>query len=459
MEERIRNWTSWVALIVTAVIHMMFVSSLWTGVLNSLFHDTQYLIGQGADFFAFYQAGNSILNGLDCYALTEPLAVPYLYPFRYLPYFAYSFGVIINLIPPALAYWLWVCVLIVTVWLAVFRTRRLTRALDRPEWEGRIAMSMWLVFSPIYIELYLGQVTLLAGVLLFFALTSPAFVEGARVGEKTPASLWTLSGLIKLIPFLIAPVLLAAGRVRSVLAGVTTTLLAVLLVPAGLESLQFFLSFNSARNFFISGYPGSHSLKMLVFYLIGEVTGDFRVMTLVLAGMFLVLSLIATLYSRDVWSCAGLFAISYFFIMTDVWEHHYTFIIPFLVLGWIRGRPEEKARWIPIVVTLLLSLPAMPIVSFFSSVSPAVNPIAWDSIWQVVYHSSKVVPTILFYGWLLLTASQFPRTSSDSIRASVQGFWNALAKGPNRPIKKGVLDPGQRGVGETMQVRQDLDKG
>ncbi|TFF94512.1 DUF2029 domain-containing protein [Candidatus Thorarchaeota archaeon] len=439
MEGRTREWMSWCFLVITVIIHGMFISSLWTGALDSLFHDTQYLVGQGADFFAFYQAGHSVLNGLDCYVVTDPLAVPYLYPYRYLPYFAYSFGVIINLLPPTLAYWLWVGVLTLALWSAVWRTRSLARALGRPEWEGRIAMGMWFIFSPVYIELYLGQVTLLAGILLFFALTGPTFAEGRREGTETTATLWTISGLIKLIPFLTAPVLLAAGRTRTVLAAAASTLLAVLIVPAGLESLQFFLDFNSARNFFIAPYPGSHSLKMLIFYLIGEATGDFRAVTVLLAGVFLAVSLIATLHSRDVWSCAGLFALSYFFIMTDVWEHHYTFILPFLVLAWVRGKPEDRARWVPVTVTLLLSLPAMPIVAFVSGASPGANPGTWDLIWQILYHSSKVVPTLVFYGWLLFTATRYSRTVLPSTGGTMRGLWDALIKGVKPPIERGIL--------------------
>ena len=403
--------------------------------LNPLFHDSKYLLGQGADFFAYYQAGNNVLNGLTCYEIPDSLIVPYLYPYRYLPYFAYSFGVIINLASPIFAYWLWIGIVIISIWLASLRTLFFANTLQRPYWEARIAMAMWFMFTPIYIELYLGQVTLFAAILLFFALTTPSFV-GNRQTRWTMTIFWISSSLTKLIPYFIAPVLVGAGRVRSVLVAIIVTIVAIVAVPAGLESLQFFLGFNTARNYYIATYPGSHSLKMLILILIGEPSGDFSGITILLIGIFFVLASVATFYSRDVWACSGLFLITYFFIMTDVWEHHYTIILPFLVLAWIRCRPEDNARWVPIVLIILMSLPMMPIIEFLSGMGPSVHPLFWNPIWQIIYHSSKVVPALIFYGWLMLTAVRYPR---NSLFDTFRNAWEGLIKGRNPSMEAGVL--------------------
>ena len=440
MGGRLRTWMSWCFLTIAIIIHVIFITSLWTGTLNSFFHDTKYLVGQGADFFSFYQAGYNVLNGLDCYTIPDSLVVPYLYPYRYLPYFAYSFGAIINLAPPVLSYWFWVGILTVSLWLAVFRTRSLGKALHRPDWEVRIAMGMWFVFSPIYIELFLGQVSLLAAILMFFALTNSSFVDG-RNKSGTMTIFWIAGGLAKLVPFFITPVLLGAGRVRSVLIAVVVMMLAVVAVPAGLESLQFFIDFNAARTVYLGPYVGSHSLKMLLYYILGESTNDFRAITVLLIVVFSLLSIVATFFSRDVWSCAGLFSITYFFIMTDVWEHHYVFLLPLLVLAWIRGQPDDRARWIPVVLVLLLSLPMMPIIGFISGVGLGVHPITWGPVWQIIYHSSKVVPALIFYGWLLVTALRSPRADSDfeSIMITYRTAWNGLITGSNPTIEGGIL--------------------
>jgi hypothetical protein len=299
---------------------------------------------------------------------------------------------------------------------------------------------MWFVFSPIYIELFLGQVTLFAAILMFFALTNSSFVEGRKT-RGTMTTFWIIGGLTKLIPFFIAPVLLGAGRVRSVLVAIVAMVMAIVVVPAGLESLQIFLDFNAARAIYLGPYVGSHSLKMLLYYLLGESTNDFRVVTGLLIGVFFLLSTVTTFYSRDVWSCAGLFSLTYFFIMTDVWEHHYTFLLPFLVLAWIRGRPEDKARWVPFALVLIMSLPAMPIIEFLSDAGPGVHPITWSLIWQIVYHSSKVVPALIFFGWLLVTAFRLPRADSDleSVEDTFQNVWDGLTTGSNPTIEGGIL--------------------
>ncbi|MFX1579398.1 MAG: glycosyltransferase family 87 protein [Promethearchaeota archaeon] len=436
-----RRWMSWAFLISCVVIHVMFISSLFTGSLNSFFYDTKFIVGQGADFFSYYQAGHNVLNGLSPYAIPESLSVPYLYPFRYLAYFAYTFGVMVNLAQPIPAYWIWIGILICSIWLAVIRTRYVAKALRRPQWEGNLAMGMWFAFSPIYIELYVGQVTLIAGILTFFALTTSSFVDGLKSRWGTLTAAWTTGSLTKLIPYFIAPVLIGAGKVRTVLVAIFVTILAILAVPAGFESLQYFLNFNTARTFYINPYPGSHSLKMLLLYLLGQPTSDFTGITVILMVIFLALSLSTTLYSRDVWSCAGLFSLTYFFIMTDVWEHHYTFLLPFLVLAWIRGGPEDKARWIPFTLVLLMSLPVMPMIEFLGGYGPGLNPINWDLAWKIVYHSSKVIPSIIFFVWLLITASRSPRADSfvEMVSDIFQISWAGLVAHSAPKIEGGII--------------------
>ena len=440
MGERLRKWMSWGFLVTALAIYVIFNLSLRNGMLNAFFYDTNFLVGQGADFFSYYQAGNNALNGINVYTIPDSLAVPYLYPFRYLPYFAYIFGIIINLVPALLSYWLWVCFLAGLVCVAALRTRSLAKALGRPDWEGRIAMGIWFVFSPIYIELFVGQVTLIAGILMFFALTSSSLVKG-QDSQKSITIFWVLSALTKTIPYFIAPVLLAAGKVRTVLVAVIVTIIAIVAVPAGLEFLQYFLAFNTARATNVTPYPGDHSLKMLLYYLLGESSTNFSSITILLIVFFIGLAIFATLFSRDVWSCIGLFCTSYFFIMLDVWEHHYTFLIPLLVLAWIRGRPEDKARWVPFVLALLMSIPMMPIVEYLSGVGPGVHPINWSIEWQIIYHSSKVVPALIFYIWLMMTALRSPRSGSglESILDIFRYAWIGLITGSTPTIEQGIL--------------------
>lgn len=308
-------------------------------------------------------------------------------------------------------------------------------------------MGMWFVFSPIYIELYLGQVTLMAAILMFFALTTPSLVKG-RKGNLTMTSFWILGALMKLIPFFIAPVLIGAGRVRSFLVAVIIFIVAIFAVPAGLESLQFFLALNSSQLIYVHPYVGNHSLKMLFYYLLGEPGPDFSIITGLLIGIFFVITMAATLYSRDVWVCAGLFSLVFFFIMFHVWEHHYTFLLPLLVLAWIRGRPEDKSRWVPLILLLLMSMPMLPIVELLSGVGPGVHPLTWEPVWLIVYHSSKILPALIFYGWLLVMAFRSPREKSffESFRDIYLNARNSLISGSHPTIKGGILVQKKQGT-------------
>jgi hypothetical protein len=418
-----------------------------TGTLNQLFHDTRYIIDQGIDFFAFYQAGNNVLNGIDCYSVPDPLIVPYMFPYRYLPYFAYSFGAMFNLVPPIQAYWIWVGIVLIFVWLAALRTRSVIKALHRNDWEWQVGMSMWFIFSPIYIELYLGQVTLMAAILMFFALTSSSLVKGQK-GNWALTTFWTVGSLMKMIPFFIAPVLIGAARARAVLVGVVVFVIGIFAVPAGLESLQFFLRFNSPQLVEVHPYIGNHSLKMLIYYLLDEPGSDFRAITGLLFGFFFVVTFAATLYSRDVWICAGLFSLLYFFIMFDVWEHHYTFLLPLFVLAWIRGHPEDKTRWVPLILVLLMSLPLLPIVEHLSGIDPGIHPINMESLWLIIYHSSKVLPALIFYVWLFMMAFRSPRKESfeESVQEAYLNGWNGLISGNYPRIEGGIILKNEQGL-------------
>jgi len=440
MVERLKQAAGLIFLTVAIVIHLNFIISLVSGSLNFLFYDTWYLVGQAPDFFSYYQAGHNVLNGLDPYVIPIDLSVPYLYPFRYLPYFSYTFGAAINLTDPFTAYWIWDGILIVAIWLSALQTRRVAKALGRSPWEVYIGMGMWFFFTPIYIELYVGQVTLIAGILVFFALTTPSLVNGGRTRGSLTAP-WTLGALAKTIPYFITPVFLAAGRVRTVLIAAIVSIIAIFAVPAGYDSLQYFLAFNNARNNWITPYPGDHSLKMLIYYVFGEFSRDFSSITVMLIIFFIGLALFITLFSRDVWASAGMLVLSYYFVMLDVWEHHYTFLLPFLVLAFIRGSSKNRGRWIPLVLALVMSIPIIPTIRMLSGIDPSIHPIYWDIGWQIVLHSSKVVPALVFYFWLMIIAVRSPRADTIvvSMRSIFQDAWNGLTSGNSPNAVGGIL--------------------
>ena len=53
-------------------------------------------------------------------------------------------------------------------YLVYLRLGLICKTLDKPKWVSNVAIGMWLCFSPIYLELYMGQITLFVGILTFF---------------------------------------------------------------------------------------------------------------------------------------------------------------------------------------------------------------------------------------------------------------------------------------------------
>jgi hypothetical protein len=90
-------------------MHVLLWIGLRTQWLCPFFNDMMHRFGPGCDFFAIYMAGFNAARGCSIYRLSPgDAAVPYAYPFRYLPFVAYAAGIPVTLVPPVTAYALWV---------------------------------------------------------------------------------------------------------------------------------------------------------------------------------------------------------------------------------------------------------------------------------------------------------------------------------------------------------------
>jgi len=402
------------------VIHVIFILSLIFGFLNPLFHDSSYRLGQGSDFYAFYQAGYNILFGLNPYdKIAGYIVVPYSYNYRYLPFFAYTFGIIFNIFPPIIAYWIWVVLILILIWYTCWLTFRICKSLDKPRWVAYIAIGMWLCFSPIYLELYMGQTTLFVGLLTFFS-----FYAEYKKKEKSGIILWTLGSLVKYMPYLLTPAILCSGRTRKVIYNILLSILAV--ISFGLVFFIYFLNYNldAAGNLFT--HNGNFDLKNLI-YLFGRIftqddnwfLNNNRLVNIILISSFFGISILATIYTKDYLIAASLFACSYFLAFSGIWEHHFTFIFPFLIILWIRD--DNRKLWFLIFVLLALPTPFY----FFDLFN------LWDFPFSLLYRSSKTIPILILFIFLLIKAYKNPRQET---------FINSLKEVGNS-IYIGLKDP------------------
>jgi hypothetical protein len=161
--------SSWALLAASALLHLgLLVGWRWQLPLVPYFFDATVLSGgRGLDFYSIYQAGHNARHGLDIYEgdpARVPVVVPYFTPYRYLPVVAYTVGAGLSLLPPLTAYKLWVVVVELALLGCVAATYAVTRR--DPDLFARLAM-MWLVFSPYYLELFMGQFSLVQAALVW----------------------------------------------------------------------------------------------------------------------------------------------------------------------------------------------------------------------------------------------------------------------------------------------------
>lgn len=348
---------------------------------------------------------------------TQHQTVPYSYPFRYLPSVAYTVGLPLNLLSAWPAYWAWVAVNELLLLTNVYLTWRYASG---PRLR-LLGSAMWLAFTPVYLEFYMGQFSFLMATLFFWI--GLGFARGSSFMTNVP---WAVSVVVKTNSLVLFPVWL---RMRRYLA-----LLAVLGFAAALNIPYFLLkegSFDAWKGNFSgflgdeqapgnAGALGLRSLLSVIQSLANERPGLALDIGAAIAGapvwvpMIVGLSALATFAPRrfDAVSALGLWVATYFLIYKDVWEHHYVMLLPVLVLLVILKRQLASLAFF---VYLLVALPtpywllerltggSPPDLSPHYFSDPQWN---WSSAQVVGYHLSKAMPTFLLWLGLVYTALQ-----------------------------------------------------
>jgi glycosyl transferase family 87 len=408
-----RRWIELAVWVAACLVHGLFWISLRTHWLVPLFNDTVHRFGPGADFFALYQAGYSAVHGHSIYSfLPGQTVIPYAYPFRYLPASAYTAGVLLTLVPPAAAYALWLGVCELCLLYNVRETYRRSGEGVR----GALLAGLWLAFTPYFLELWVGQFTFLLGSLLFWSAL--ALQDGRW---KAAQGWWITSVLWKPASLLWAPLWLRERRFWPGLA-----LCGLLL----LGNLVYFLFFPGDWAVFqqanVQPLPTWHAGNIGLSGLLYHFTGEGRLfaplralLTLALAGPVLWVTFHrprredegsghqgeehnagrSGVPGTPWWLLAALWTLLYFLVYKDVWEHHLTLLLPFLVLGLWQAPSRLVAA-----VAVLLALPSpfvfydMPGLGFNVDPQPYFSPAV-----SLLHHSWRVVPLLLLYGyWLRL---------------------------------------------------------
>ncbi|MEX0786228.1 MAG: glycosyltransferase family 87 protein [Dehalococcoidia bacterium] len=374
---------------------------------------------KGVDFFAIYEAGHSGLEGRSVYEFNlDDIAngvtkSPYLSPYRYVPVFAYAVGAPLNALSPWRAYWAWVALNELLLVLNAYVTWRMA---EQKTW-GTVGVAMWLLFTPFYLELYLGQFSFLMTTALLW--TGIGLLRGRELLAAVP---WALSLVTKTNSAVLAPVFLRLGWWRALLGG--CALLAAngayfLWRPGDLRTFlddNFLASFRKPPIRFNEYWPAQHGLTDLIenTYLAVDMTARQtpEAYSLIAVAVIVAVSLAVTFLARrqDLLALFAIWSSAFFLAYNDVWEFHYVMLLPALVLL-VTHRPAFRPLVLAVFVPLALPAPHWLLTHVLNDQPLPVGPFLIDRLqtlwpaWGVVlYHAWKPIPTLVL--WATLVASQ-----------------------------------------------------
>lgn len=398
--------------------------SLSTGFLNPLFDDAMHRSGKGVDFFAVHQAGQNVIDGADIYS-TDPVrqVVPFYNPYRYHPFVALTIGVLARMLPPFTAYGIWIVLLEMLLIVNIIVTRRLFSN----EADADRATVLWLLFTPLYLELYMGQFSFVMATLIFWALVSWIRKRKAR-GDW----FWITSLLVKSNSVLFVPVLIKEKRWKTVITGSCVALALgipyFVLVPGSYhEFARNYMEAPAAQSLF--GNQGLAALIGISLLRLGGQWTDYVqefvtrlgmmnatlvVPLLVWSAVILATTIVLTVKARSdqAVDLFLLWILSYILFYKHVWEHQYVMLLPvFVLLYWrIKSgglRMPSALFW---SVFAVVALPTLFVVVDRSPVlyDPELSWNFWESF---AVHAPKPLATLILY--VSLAAAMLKRKPSN----------------------------------------------
>lgn len=394
------------------VVHLLFLLSLRFGYINPFFDDSTHRIGQGADFYAVYQAGQNVSDGVSIYAQApQNLIVPYAYPYRYLPFSAYTLGQVFRLLRPPQAYVFWIVVQEILLALNVTLTSRLFSDPART----RTAAALWLIFSPYYLELYMGQFSFLMASLIFWML-----VAWSRRRELMGNVSWILSLLAKTNTVLFVPVLLKTRRWK---------LLILAAVVVGAASLPYFVlvpgswdafAWNFTEGLSAETIAGNQGFAALLATCILRTGGlwiqnvaqflwnlgvlnealqtPLMLWTVLVFGSAVFLTIRSSrAYAMELMI---LWLLAYFLTYKHVWEHQYVMLLPvFVLIYWMfagRGNAPVVPKALFWCTYWIIALPT-PFGLIDSGPGPIDPEFSWNAAQSLAFHSGKPLAVLALY--------------------------------------------------------------
>lgn len=397
-------------------VHLLFAAALFGDWLRPLFNDASHT-RRGFDFGVFYLAGQALSQHRDIYSVEGAFG------YRYLPVFAQTLGRLYAQFTPLTSYHMHLAIsevlLCVNLWLT---WRQSPHTLLRAK-----AVCMWLAFSPLFLEMYMGQVSFWAASVLFWLLLG---LQSQQLNG--PGLLWAISILVKPNMLILLPALIRLRQYRTLFVGLSCAILASIpyflihsnalesFVQTNLYSGHFKGALTHAGNIGLWGglvSLGAHCAQAPLSELSSLAdlplwaAAPAYIAPLLCLGLALFVSWRAPSQDSTLHLC--LWMTTYFLAYKDVWEHHYVFLLPVLIALYLR---DSDMRLLCIYAALALPTPFV-----FFDIQPGVyGPIdperTWNAATSVIYRSAKLVPTIAL--WIYIARQlRNPTHSTDNTEA------------------------------------------
>jgi len=395
-------WRHRALLVLALCLHGLLLTSRPVGFWESFTFDAVATQGRrGWDFYAVYQAGHNVLTGASIYESDNDkidVVVPLYTPYRYLPFLATTWGVVLNILSPATSLGLWVFVIEGLYLLCIALAWRHSGSGAR----GAVLAAMWLAFTPYYLELYLGQFNVAQAVLILVFLLQETQQPGTWRGELA----WGASLLVKPHSGLLAFPLLRGRRWRALLIGVV----GVVVMSAPYMALHP-TALGAFLHNFVSDAPapqlGNLGVRQLIYSGLSALCPSMsasahNTVQSLWVALVMAIALGLTFQSRraDPSDLYCFWLTSYLVLYHHVWEHHYILLLPvFTVLYLKRGAWPVLLFYLPIALW-----------TPYRWIDPG-GRAAYDAsmrwtllepIWlDVLYHASKAIPTLLLWVYLI----------------------------------------------------------
>ncbi len=366
----------------------------YKGIWDNWFHDTDR-VPRGLDFFSIYQSGYNFSHGMSVYYGVrehrygnEFLVVPYFSGFRYLPAYAYTYGYVLSMARPWTSYWIWLLCVELLLLFNIF----LISKYEAPRYLKILVTGLWLAYSPFYVELHIGQQSMVTVTLLHLM----GYFHIIRWTRSRDTG-YIFSVLWKLNTLIFLPLWVKFKRFNPLL--ILFSLVLILSLPYFMVVPGSFAEFSSYfHHKFIALGPNSMGLWAFAGTLVQKLTphspwlgNALKIWSLIIlscAGLVTLLPRrINFIYGIALWTSV------YFLSYQYVWEHHYVMMLPAVTLLTLHDR-----SWKWLIPGIFFALPTPYI--FLNDPSLPMPQINWSIFELFLYHGIKVIPAAAIFGIL-----------------------------------------------------------